>query len=89
MELTLKVDCKCAVIARLDENGVLSCRITGHAEYAKGAMTSVDMEPPVEVLEQIKAGMQKALDYAKDKMALPIGDAIHVSRTVAKTFNEI
>lgn len=89
MELITKTECKCVVLARLDEDGALSCRVTGHTDYSPGCATSAELIPPLEMQEAVKAAMTNMLEWAATRMAAPISDAVHTSRTVAQAHQEI
>lgn len=92
MELTTKVDCRVSVSATLRENGELSVKVFGQAEYAKDRTATAEVSgadlPPAEV-EAVKVALGAVLESASKKLGPRVARAIHKSVEVAAAHGEI
>lgn len=90
MELKSQVNATCRVCATYEENGDLSVKVFGQAEYAKGASATAevsDVDP--ELVAQLSAVMQKILKASEAKLGPRLNRALLKSTEIAAQFGEI
>lgn len=92
MELTTTIKATARVCATLEEDGTLSLKVFGAADYAEGVSTTAEVsgsELPAETSDAVKAALSNALLAAAEKLGPRIQRAVHTSATVAAAHGEI
>jgi hypothetical protein len=92
MELTTTIACRCRVSAGLEEDGRLSVKVFGEAEYAEGRTTTAEV-PGHEIADALKdklaAVLGEILAAATPALGPRVAKAIHKSTEVAAAHGEI
>ncbi len=105
MDLVQKITAKTRVSATLEEDGTLSLKVFGQAEYAKGKTTTAEVgaedlgfdkeqkefDPKLQakLLDDVKAALKAVLADAAPILGQRVGKAIHKSAEVAAAHGEI
>lgn len=92
MKLTTEIEIQCGVRANLSEDGQFSLKVSGAAVYDKetGATTTAQFPVPEAEAKAVRDALEAAMKAAVVEANHPrMHDAVHISRTVAKSLGEI